>query len=100
MENPIIRIYKGIATGNEKYLKKIEEMVRKVGKKKEIKETKNISNYSSEKIINVIANRFDIKEEEVISKRRGNIYRQLAMYIIKKNTELSLNEMGKIFNMD
>jgi len=100
MENPIIETYKSIAIGNKKYLKKIEEMVRKIGKKREIKETKNISNYSYEKIIEVIANRFDLNEEEVISKKRGNIYMQLAMYIIRKNTELSLNEIGKIFLMD
>ncbi|MGI9533526.1 MAG: helix-turn-helix domain-containing protein [Thermodesulfobacteriota bacterium] len=100
MENPAIKTYKSIAIGNEKYLKKIEEMVRNIGRKREIKETKNIGNYSSDNIINVIAKRFNLNDDEVINKKRDNIYRKLAMYIVRKYTELSLNEIGKIFFMD
>jgi chromosomal replication initiation ATPase DnaA len=35
-----------------------------------------------------------------ISKRRGNIYRLLAIYLIKNHTALSLKEVGEIFSMD
>lgn len=33
-------------------------------------------------------------------KRKGNIYRQMALYLIKKYSTLSLKTIGKLFDMD
>ena len=35
-----------------------------------------------------------------MKKRRGNVYRQLALYLIKHHTGLSLAEIGGMFQMD
>ncbi len=35
-----------------------------------------------------------------MSKARGNIYRPLALYLIKKLTPLKLTEIGELFDMD
>jgi chromosomal replication initiation ATPase DnaA len=45
-------------------------------------------------------NKFSLAREQILLKRRGNIYRPLAMHLIKENTGLSLREIGALFNMD
>ena len=39
-------------------------------------------------------------KEIIFDKKRGNLYRPLALYLIKRFTPLSLSEIGKIFQMD
>ena len=48
----------------------------------------------------MVSNTFWIFSEGILVKRKGNIYRALALYIIKNYTSLSLKEIGKIFSMD
>ena len=48
----------------------------------------------------MVSNTFWIFSEGILVKRKGNIYRALALYIIKNYTSLSLKEIGKIFFMD
>jgi len=55
---------------------------------------------TDDKIIDQISQTFQISKEEVFRKKRGNTYRLLAIYLIKNNTPLSLQEIGKIFSMD
>ena len=47
-----------------------------------------------------MSNTFRISSEDILVKRKGNIYRALALYIIKNYTSSSLKEIGKIFSMD
>jgi putative transposase len=47
-----------------------------------------------------VSNTFGISSEDILAKCKGNIYRILALYIIKNYTSLSLKEIGKIFFMD
>jgi len=48
----------------------------------------------------LISNTFQINTEELLAKRRGNVYRLLALYLIKNYTALSLKEIGEILSMD
>jgi chromosomal replication initiation ATPase DnaA len=41
-----------------------------------------------------------IERKTIFDKKRGNLYRPLAIYLIKRFTPLSLSEIGKIFKMD
>jgi len=41
-----------------------------------------------------------VERSEIFRKRRGNTYRQLALYLAKKHTRMSLREIGKLFDMD
>jgi len=36
----------------------------------------------------------------VLNKQRGNLYRQITLYLIKRYSSLFLKEIGKIFDMD
>ena len=39
-------------------------------------------------------------KEIIFDKKRGNLNRSLAIYLIKRFTLLSLSEIGKLFKMD
>jgi len=100
MKSPLEKLYKNIALGEEDFRKKIDEKIKDIGKKREIPETKFIKPYTSDEIIDEILKKLKIKRSEIFRKQKGNIYRQLALYLIKKYTPTSLKEIGKLFNMD
>ena len=41
-----------------------------------------------------------IERKIIFDKKRGNLNRSLAIYLIKRFTPLSLSEIGKIFQID
>lgn len=100
MDNPVENSFRGIAVGGDQFIKRIKKLVDKTGKKREVSGTRNADTYTTEEIIEVITSKFRIDREEVFEKRRGNIYRPLALCFIKKNTDLSLKDIGKEFEMD
>ena len=89
-----------IALGNESFLERIEKHISSYGKDREIQATNSILQTTPEKIMTSIGNTFQMNSEDILVKRRGNIYRVLALYLIKNYTSLSLKEIGKIFSMD
>ncbi len=91
---------KGAALGDERFMKKITEKIKSSGKNREIKETRLISAYSPDEIIEAVSDCFHIEKDTIFEKQRGNIYRQLALYFLKKHSALSLNQIGKLFDMD
>ena len=100
MENPLKNAFKGMAIGSDSFIDNIKEKIDDIGENREIKETKLLETYGLEDIITGMSSCFSIKREEILSKKRGNIYRQLALYLIKRYTPLPLKEMGKMFDMD
>jgi len=51
-------------------------------------------------IINEISKNLKIERNEIFRKKRGNLHHQLALYLIKRYTPISLREIGKLFGMD
>lgn len=100
MKSPFENLYKGIALGDKAFIENVEKRIRSIGQKREIGETRFKESYGAEKIINKISEIFAIKMKEIHSKKRGNIHRQLALYLIKKHTNLSLKKIGRMFDMD
>ena len=100
MDNPLEDSFKGIAVGGKAYIDNIKEKIKLIGKKREIGETKFAVTNTAEEIINVVKNIFAISKEEIFYKQKGNKYRQLAIYLMKKYTCLKLKEIGKLFEMD
>ena len=100
MDFPIKDIYRGIALGKESFIKKIESKIKSVGEKREIQTTKYFNSYSSEEIIQKVSQAFHLTKGEVLKKQRGNLYRQISLYLLKRYSSLSLKEVGKIFDMD
>ncbi len=100
MDNPLEGSYKGIALGNRAFIKKIKGKIGLLGRKREIRETKIAEAHRVEEIMNIIVDKFSIEKEEIFRKRRGNIYRQIVLYLIKRYSALSLKDIGKLFSMD
>ena len=58
---------------------------------------------TSEKIIEVTARYFEIDEDELKSTKRNKeilLPRQVAMYIMKEKTDITVTSIGKIFDKD
>lgn len=100
MGNPLEDSYRGVALGNEEFVERIKDKIKSLGKKREVTETKIVGTYSAEEVIKSIMTRFGVDRQEIFRKKRGSIYRQLALYFIKRYTILSLKEIGEIFKMD
>ncbi|MBI2485896.1 MAG: transposase [Deltaproteobacteria bacterium] len=100
MDNPLGDSYRGMAIGSEEFVERIKEKIKSLGIKREVTETKIAGTCSAEEVIKSIMRRFGVNRQEIFRKRRGNIYRQLALYFIKRYTMLSLKEIGEEFDMD
>ena len=100
MKDPLKDAFKGIAIGDEAFIDGMKRRISSIGKNREIKATKFPEASSAEDIISDVSACFNINKEKILSKKRGNIYRQLLLYLVKKRTSLTLKEIGKLFNMD
>jgi REP element-mobilizing transposase RayT len=100
MDNPFKDSYNGIALGTEGFIDTIKERINSFGRKREITETKSANVYTPEEIIQQVINDLSVKREDIFSKRRGNWYRQMTLYLLKRYTGLSLREIGNMFQMD
>jgi len=100
LKYPHEEIKYSIALGSEAFLKRIEQYIYSYGKDREIQATNSILQSTPENIIALVSHTFQVSSEDILAKRRGNIYRVLALYLIKNYTSSSLKEIGKIFAMD
>jgi len=100
MKSPLENLYKNVALGDELFRKRIEKKIKAVGRKREIPETKFAESYTPDEIIDEISKNLKIEKSEIFKKQRGNMYRQLALYLIKRYTPMSLREIGRLFDMD
>jgi putative transposase len=100
MGNPLKESYKGIILGGKAFLQSIKERVEKIGNKREVPETKALTAYTSEEIIQKVIADFSITREEIFNKKRGNFFRQMTLSLLKQFTPMSLKEIGELFQMD
>jgi REP element-mobilizing transposase RayT/predicted DNA-binding protein YlxM (UPF0122 family) len=100
MKNPLDDAQSGIAVGSAQFLERIKGKIRSIGEKREISESKIRDAPDAEKFIEAMITTFQIDREDILRKRRGNYFRQLALYLIKHNTDLSLREIGEMFCVD
>ncbi len=100
LKNPIDKSYKNIALGNDRFIERIKDKIKLLDKNREISHIKDIDSLSEDRIINVIAEQFNVEKNTIFEKKKGNIYKKLALYFIKNYSTLSLKEIGKLFDMD
>jgi putative transposase len=100
LKNPLEKSYKNIALGSDKFIEKIKEKINKQKHNREISRIKDEKLPSGERIIDIITSQLNIKEDVIFEKRKGNIYRKLALYFLKRYSAISLKDIGKLFNMD
>jgi len=100
LNNPLEKSYKNIALGDEKFIDNIKEKISLLGRRREVSHIKEINSPLPEQIIDAISAQFNIDREAIFEKKRGNLYRKLALYILKKYSVLPLKQIGEMFNMD
>ncbi len=100
MENPLKGSFQGVALGSEKFIHSIKERIQKIGKEREIPETRTSLIYTPEDIIQQVMDEFSITREDIFGRKKGNFYRQMTLALLKKYTALSLKEIGALFQMD
>ncbi|AEA33043.1 Chromosomal replication initiator DnaA domain protein [Hippea maritima DSM 10411] len=100
LKNPLEKSYKNLALGSEKFIEKIKEKISKLSSNREISHIKGENLLPKERVINAVSTQFNIKQNIIFKKIKGNIYRKLTLYLLKKYTPLSLKEIGELFNID
>ena len=100
MKDPLKKSYHRIALGSTTFIEKIKEKIEYQGRRREIPSTRTLSKYDTETIILKMTQVLHIERKRIFDKKRGNLYRPLAIYLIKRFTPLSLSEIGKLFKMD
>ena len=100
VKNPLEKSYKNIALGSEKFIEKVKERISSLGQHREVSRIKDANLLSKGRIIDIISDQFNVKKDVIFEKRRGNIYKKLTLYFLKKYTAMSLKGIGELFNMD
>jgi putative transposase len=100
IKDPLNDSFRGMALGSREYVGVILDKISKLGKRREIPETRGISRKTSDEIMSAIERKYQIGKEAILHKKKGNVYRKLSMYLIKKHTDLKLERIGDIYSMD
>ena len=100
MKDPLQQSYRNIALGSEVFIERIKEKIDDLGRRREIPSTRSISKYDVDTIIAKMTQVLNIERRMIFYKRRGNLHRSLAIFLIKKFTSLSLAEINRLFKMD
>jgi len=100
IKDPLKNSFKGIVLGSKEYVEDILKKIDKLGKKREMPQTRKINTKRADEIIKGIAKQYNISKEDIIEKKKGNLFRKLSMYLIKKYTDLTLEQIGNVYNMD
>jgi putative transposase len=100
MKDPLVESYRGIALGSGRYIDEIINRIKKIGRKREIVVTRASGKKDAEEIIGLMQEIYGVTRNDIVDKKRGNEYRKISMYLIKKHTDLRLSEIGRIYGMD
>jgi putative transposase len=100
LEDPLKQTYRNIALGDDDFIQKIKVKIENQKSSREIPITNLTSSYNPKEIIEKVCAVNQIDKKRLMSKERGNIYRSLTLYLIKKYTPLKLTEIGELFAMD
>jgi len=100
MKDPLRESYHNIAFGSETFIEKIKEKIENLGRRREISSIRTIFKYDVDIIIAKMTQVLNIERRMIFYKKRGNLNRSLAIYLIKRFTPLSLSKIGELFKMD
>jgi len=81
-------------------IKQLSKRQYPAGSEREISDLKRLQKVAAKDIKHAIIQQFHIDEGKLLAKQRGNIYRKLYLYGLKKFTVLSLAEIGTLAAMD
>jgi putative transposase len=89
--------------GGESFRKRVARKIEVDLRKSEIREKpalKSLRRLQPDDIARIISRRFNIKKELLVKRKKGNVYKKLFLYGLKKYSDLRLREIGEIVDMD
>jgi putative transposase len=89
--------------GSTKFLREAYARLKASGKKTDKREQADIRGARqvvADDIIEILIVDMKIHEEDLWSRRRGNVYRKLLVYALRRYTAMTLKEIGAIMKMD
>jgi len=98
LENPLNNIYGGAILGGASFIKEsINRLKGGILNRDETSYRKNMeSSFQAEEIIKAVCDYYEISKDEVYKDRRE--HRNISIYLMKKLTGLTNNQIGRIFD--
>jgi len=81
------------------YVIECAEQRRGVDQDIEVPEFAQLKRNSKEKVFQALIGSFNITMEDILSTKRGNVFKKLAIYGLKRYTGLKVKEIGDIFGL-
>ena len=99
-ENPFEALKGGVILGSERFIEEIKKKI-KLKKHREIPESRRLTRRMKyEDVIAVVARRFGIGEDEIKERgRRDNVARKISLYLLRRLTDKSNEEIGGYFGI-
>jgi len=99
IESPFRNTYKGVILGDDSF---VEEMKRSSEKELgcDFSSHKSLSRwYTLDAIVELVSQHFKIPPSELFVRKRLFLPRQIAMYLVREHTDLSIRKIGEHFNV-
>ncbi len=98
LKNPLDDAYGGIILGGERFIKGVLETIKEgYIERAEVSQRKALRNgIGMEAIIEGVCHYFKVTRQSVVKRQRGDI-KNIAIYLIKRNTGATNNEIGALF---
>ena len=65
----------------------------------EVNDERELRQVSKDDVLEVMMRTLHIDDEDIRSRKKGNVYRKMFIYMLRKHTALSLREIGEILGM-
>jgi putative transposase len=89
--------------GSERFLRKVFAKIKTADKaidKREQPDVRDAVRVKTDDILEIMMVKMRIAEADVWSRKRGNVFRKLLIYGLRRHTASSLKEIGEIMDMD
>lgn len=98
VENPFNSLKGGFILGNEDFINVIKKKL-KLKSHREIPESRKlIKDITYKEVISIVSKRLEVSEQDIRKPgRRDNKARQICLYLLKKYTDMSNEDIGKYF---
>ncbi|MFA7578417.1 MAG: hypothetical protein WC002_10170, partial [Candidatus Muiribacteriota bacterium] len=92
-------VYKSLAIGDELFIKNVEKRLSEFKENDELKSTKMNKTRFPEQILKKIETEFKIDIKEIFANKKNNLYKKIAIYILKKETRMKNQEIADMFGL-
>lgn len=65
----------------------------------EVNDEKELRQISTDNVLEVMMTTLHVDDDDIRSRKKGNVYRKMFIYMLRKHTALSLREIGELLGM-